>query len=176
MWITNNLNNVLYRNFSNQQQQIEIIFGSAGEEISFFLQKKHFGQLLATIAPLSGNKQTLWIRGCSTNSLVINWFTDSLIESSFSSKFSRHHKFQTIRAWELTFWENFHPPPCVKCPMSHVTRPMLGVTCLMSGVTCQVYFFLFRRSGGVCRLRVCYQWGPPRLVYSHCTSIMARHD
>ena len=58
--------------------------------------------------------------------LLISW----LIQSSFSFQSSRHHHFQTVRARELTFWENVHPSP---------------PTCHMSRVTCHVlcHFFSF---------------------------------
>ena len=46
---------------------------------------------------------------------------------------------------------------------SHVRCQVSRVTCHVSRVTCQVSpFFL---SGGVSLLRVCYQWGLPRLVF-----------
>ena len=46
---------------------------------------------------------------------------------------------------------------------SHVRCQGSGVRCQVSGVRCQVSpFFL---SGGVSLLRVCYQWGLPRLVF-----------
>ena len=48
---------------------------------------------------------------------LIHWF----IELSFSSESSRHCVSQTVRAGELKFWENAHPPPCVTCHMSRVT-------------------------------------------------------
>ena len=56
----------------------------------------------------------------------IHW----LIQSSFSSKPSKHHYTQTIRAREL-FWGNVHPPPCVACQVS-------SVTCHVSHVSCHV--------------------------------------
>ena len=46
----------------------------------------------------------------------------------FSSQSSKHHNSQTVRARELKFWENAHPPPHVTC---HVSR----VTCRMSHIT-----------------------------------------
>ena len=67
---------------------------------------------------------------------------------SFHSESSRHCLSQTIRAVELKFWENVHPPPCVTCHVSHVT-------CHVSCVT---------QSVGASRWRVCYQRGLPRLV------------
>ena len=60
----------------------------------------------------------------------------SLIGDLFSFKSSKHHKSQTIRARELTFWENVYPPPHVTCHMSHVT-------CHVSCVTCRVWHVTF---------------------------------
>ena len=34
--------------------------------------------------------------------------------------FSKHCQSQTIIAGELKFWENVHPPPCVRCQVSGV--------------------------------------------------------
>ena len=79
--------------------------------------------------------------GCSTNSLINDWVN----KWSFSSQSSRHPKSQTIRARELKFWENVHPPPCVTCYMSHVT-------CHMSHVRCQVSHVRCHMSGVACHL------------------------
>ena len=46
--------------------------------------------------------------------------------------------------------------PLVRCHVS-------GVPCHVSGVTCN-FSFLFRKSGGACQWRVCYQRGLSRLV------------
>ena len=62
---------------------------------------------------------------------LINWVT----ESDFSSQYSRYHKSQTIRARELKFQENVHPP-------QHVTCHMSWVTCHVSHVKCCVFFFV----------------------------------
>ena len=59
-------------------------------------------------------------------------------QSSFSSRYSQHHKSQTIRAKELTFWENVHPTPCVMCHLSPVTCYLSHVACHMSPVTCHL--------------------------------------
>ena len=71
---------------------------------------------------------------------------NSLSRWPFSFKPSKHHYTQTVRARELKFWENVHPP-----------------------TTCQLLFFFFLggggQSGGAIQLRVCYQWGLPRLVF-----------
>ena len=73
-------------------------------------------------------------RCCFTNSLVTYWFTDS----SFSSQSLWHHKSQTVRARELTFWETVHPPPSVTRHMSCVTYQVSIVKCQVSGV----FFFI----------------------------------
>ena len=94
-------------------------------------------------------------------------------QSAFSSQSSRYHKSQTIRARELKFWENVHPPQHVTCHVSRVTCHVSRVTCHMSRVTCHVshvtfffiYFFFFWKSGEDYRWRVCYQRGLPRLVF-----------
>ena len=52
-------------------------------------------------------------------SLLISWFSEWV----FSAKPSKHHYTQIVRARELKFWENVHPP---------------SVTCQVSGVRCQV--------------------------------------
>ena len=48
---------------------------------------------------------------------------------------------------------------------SHVRCHVSGVTCQVSHVRCQVSGVTFFLSGGVSLLRVCYQWGLPRLVF-----------
>ena len=65
----------------------------------------------------------------------LNYFLYSFIKSPFSSKPSKHHYSQTVRARELRIWENFYTPTRVTCLM-------LCVTCQVSHVRCQVYFFL----------------------------------
>ena len=85
------------------------------------------------------------------------WFADWLSQSSFSSIFSKHHNYQSVRARELKFWENFHPTLCVMCHISHVTCHMSPVICHLSRVTCHlshvtcyvsaflIYFFLIKK-------------------------------
>ena len=58
---------------------------------------------------------------------MINWLTDPLVQIS-----SEHCQSQTGRAWELKFWENFHPTLCVMCHMSRVMCHVSPVTCHMS--------------------------------------------
>ena len=70
---------------------------------------------------------------------------------------------QAVRAGELKFWENFQPPPCFTCHVSHVMCPVSRVRCQVS------HFYLFLQSGGASWWRVCYQRGLPRLV---CVSWM----
>ena len=65
--------------------------------------------------------------------LLIN----SLIEWSFSSESLKHCLSQPVRAGELKFWENVHPPTIcqvsgVRCQVSGVTGHVLSVTCHMS--------------------------------------------
>ena len=47
-------------------------------------------------------------------------FIHSVSQSAFSSKSSKYHKSQTVRAKELKFLENVHPPQHVTCQMAHV--------------------------------------------------------
>ena len=62
----------------------------------------------------------------------------TFINSSCSSQSSKHCLSQTVKARELKFWENVHPPPFVKCHMSHVTCHMSCVRCHVSDVTCHL--------------------------------------
>ena len=48
---------------------------------------------------------------------LIDWF----LNPPFSSKYSKYHTSQTIRARDLQFWDNLHQPLCVTCHMLHVT-------------------------------------------------------
>ena len=89
------------------------------------------------VSPVACNfKQTLCSRGSST----ITFVTRSLIQWPFSSKPSKHHYTQTVRARELTCWENVHPPPRVtwhmSCVMCHVSCVMCHVSCVMCHVSC----------------------------------------
>ena len=80
-----------------------------------------------------------------------------MINSSFSSKPSKHHNTQTVRARELKLLEIVHPQPRVTCQVS-------CVTCAVSGVrSFFLYFFGAQRSAGSW-WRVCYQRGLPHLV------------
>ena len=72
----------------------------------------------------------------------------TFINSSFSSKPSKYHYTQSIRAKELKFWENFHHVSHVRCQVS-------GVRCLVS------YISFFGQSGGASRWRVYNQQGYP---------------
>ena len=53
------------------------------------------------------------------------------IMQCFSSKSSKHHKSQTVRARELKFWKNVHP-------LKHFTCQMSSVTCHMSCIMCHM--------------------------------------
>ena len=77
--------------------------------------------------------------------------SEMLCNRSFSSKYSQHHKSQTVRDRDLKFWHNVHYQSWDMCHVAHVT-------CHVS----HVIFFI----GGASRWRVCYQQGLPRLVYS----------
>ena len=63
-------------------------------------------------------------------SFVITW----LSHWSFSSRSSKHHKNQTVRARKLKFWENVHPTPYVICHLSNVTYQVSPVMCHRSHV------------------------------------------
>ena len=69
-------------------------------------------------------------------SFVINW----LSHWSFSSRSSKHHKNQTVRARKLKFWENVHPTPYVICHLSNVTYQVSPVMCHRSHVS--FYFYI----------------------------------
>ena len=62
---------------------------------------------------------------------------NSLTESPFSSKPSKHHYTQTLRARELNFERMFtlNNVSLVKCHVSDVRCQMSGVRCQVSGVT-----------------------------------------
>ena len=64
-----------------------------------------------------------------TSSLLIN----SLTESPFPFKSSKHHYIQTVRARELTFLENVNPPRYVACQGSCVTHIYIFVVVAHSG-------------------------------------------
>ena len=96
-------------------------------------------------------QQTLCSRDFSTNTFV----THSFITWSFSTKPSKHHYNPTVRARELAFGENVHPPPRVTCHVSgvrcHVSGVMSQVSvvrCHVSGVTCVLFCFFFLGGGG----------------------------
>ena len=89
---------------------------------------------------------------------LMNWVT-------LSSKPSKHHYNQTVRARELTFWENVHPPLFVTCQMSIVRCHISCVMCLVSGVRCVMFCFFCRQSIWSSWWRVFYQRGRPCLVY-----------
>ena len=78
----------------------------------------------------------------TTSSLI---YSDSqwVSQSAFSSKSSRYHKSQTIRARELKFSENVHPPQHVIYHVSRVKCHVSRVTCHMSCVTCHMSYFFF---------------------------------
>ena len=86
-------------------------------------------------------------------------------QSSFSSRYSWYHKSQTVRARELKFWENVHPPQTchMSCVTCHVPCHVSDVTCHVSHVTF-LFFIIFGQSGEAYWWRVCYQWGLPCLV------------
>ena len=98
------------------------------------------------------------------------WLIDWLTESPFSANPSKHHYTKTVRARELTFFENVHPHHVshVRCQVSVVLCQVSHVRCHMSCVK-KIHIFLlfsfFGQCGGVSRWRVCYQRGLPLLVF-----------
>ena len=74
------------------------------------------------------------------HNLLIHWF----ITSAFSSKSSEHLHSQTVRARELTIWENVHITPPVPC----------HVSCVMCHKSYSVW-----QTGGASLLSVSYQRG-----------------
>ena len=87
--------------------------------------------------------------------------SDWLSHWCFSSKSSKHHKSQTIRARELKFWHNVQHLSHIACHVSLFMCHMSHVTCHMSHV------FL----GGASQWRVCYQLGRPREVLVITSSV-----
>ena len=77
-----------------------------------------------------------------TGSLFIHSFIDWLSQWSFLSRYSQHHKTQTVRARELKIWENIHLTSCVMCHISPVTFHLSPVMCHLSPVTCHFFFTL----------------------------------
>ena len=79
---------------------------------------------------------------CSRAWFTITSVTCSLIQSfshgSFSPNIFNTLSLPTIRARELKFRENVHPPPCVTCRMSCVACHESHVMCQMSHVMCQM--------------------------------------
>ena len=76
----------------------------------------------------------------STNTCVTNWFIDLSSQWSFSSKSSKYHNSQTIRARDLTFLDNVHHMSCVMF-MCHVSCVM----CKVSPVTCHMSNFFLKK-------------------------------
>ena len=82
-------------------------------------------------------------------SSFIHYFSHSLIQSSFSSQSSTHHKSQTVRARELKFDKKFTPHLVsqVTCHVAYVTCQASGVVChrsaVMFQVSCVFFFLLF---------------------------------
>ena len=97
---------------------------------------------------------------------------DRVSKQSFSSKSSKHHKFQTITARHLKCLHKVHHQSCVMCHMSCITCHVSCVMCHVSCVTCHVspdtcnlFYFFFLQINRASRWRACYQRGLPRLVY-----------
>ena len=76
---------------------------------------------------------------------------------------SKHWHSQTIKARELTFWENVHFPPSVTFYASNVTY-------YVSHVMCICIFFL--QSWRASWWRVLYQQGLPRPTFSRLTYVI----
>ena len=68
-----------------------------------------------------------------------SWTIKSVCQWAFSSKSSKYHKSQTVRARNLKFWGNVHPPQYVTWHMSRFMCHMSHVTCCMSCVICHMY-------------------------------------
>ena len=96
---------------------------------------------------------------------LINWFNDSLTEWPFSTKPSKHHYTQTVRA-RADILKECSPP--TTCHMSGVMCQVSVLRCLVSCVRCHVsniYIYIwFRQCGWACGWRVCYQRDLPRLA------------
>ena len=93
----------------------------------------------------AGRWRVCYQRGLPRLVYLINW----LSQSSFSSKSSKHHKSQTIRAGDLKFWHNVHHlshvmfhVPCVICHVSPVTCHVSQVTCTKTKTNI-IYIFCF---------------------------------
>ena len=52
--------------------------------------------------------------------------------SPFSSQSLKHHHCQTLKARELKYLDDVHPPPRIPCHMSNVTCHLSRVTCRVS--------------------------------------------
>ena len=64
--------------------------------------------------------------------------TDSFISLPFSSKYSKHRHFQTVRAGDLTIQENIKQPLCLMCHVPQVICHISHVMCPKSRVTCHM--------------------------------------
>ena len=79
----------------------------------------------------------------------------SVSHSSFVKISSKYCLSQAIRAGELKFWENCHPPPHITCHVPCVTFNVSCVICHMS-LFYSINFSFFGKSGGARWLMVCY--------------------
>ena len=100
--------------------------------------REHGSRRLNLLYLCPDDYQTRCSRGCSTNSFVTDSFINSVSEWSFSSRSSKNHNSQTVRARQLTFWDIVHHPLCVTCHMSCFTCHLSGVTCHVSHVICHM--------------------------------------
>ena len=75
----------------------------------------------------------------------IHWLPERVI---LFLQISYHFPAQTKRALELTFWENFHPTPCITCQVSHVMCQMSHVTRHMSSIMWYLSHFSPTRPSG----------------------------
>ena len=113
----------------------------------------YFLQFLPIVSTTTTKQQTRCSWGCSRNTVVINSFIHSLIESFFCSESSRHCLYQTVTAVGMKVRENVNLPPCILCYLSCVTCHKPGVTYQVSRVTCQVshvrcHLFCYWQVGG----------------------------
>ena len=62
---------------------------------------------------------------------LINSFSQSVSQSAFSSESSKYHKSQTVRARELKFLENVHPPLHVTWGLPQLFSTVTVTICCM---------------------------------------------
>ena len=110
-------------------------------------------------------QQTRCSRGCSVNTLVINWFIHWLghpfVQNLQDTVYPKPYE---LGSWNFERKFNPHHVSDVTCHVSRVTCQGSGVRCEVSGVKFHIYFFK-DQGGGASLGRVCYQQGLPRLFF-----------